>query len=184
MLNIKKNIIFIIGPMCSGKSTIGEILSKKILFNFYDSDIEISKLFNNNINNIFKEKGELFFRKEEEKFINNIILMDNIIVSTGGGIIESNNNRKIIKNNGIVIFLDVNIYNQYKRLNNNNINRPLLGDNKNKYFENLSNIYNKRINFYREISDIIIDTNKLNEEFIISKIIKIFKNKKILKCIL
>ena len=54
--------IFLIGPMGSGKSKIGRILSEKLKYFHFDIDKEIEKDLNMSITEIFASKGEIFFR--------------------------------------------------------------------------------------------------------------------------
>ena len=61
--------IFLIGPMGSGKSKIGKILSNKLNLNHYDIDKEIERSLLLNINEIFESKGEDFFRSIETDFL-------------------------------------------------------------------------------------------------------------------
>ncbi|BFR92718.1 shikimate kinase [endosymbiont of Pachyrhynchus infernalis] len=173
ILKNSKNNIFIIGPTGVGKSTIGYNLSNKLNKKFFDSDKELEKYFNMNINNIFKKNGEKKFRFFEKKIINNILKEKNIILSTGGGSIENKYIRNLLSNNGIVIYLMANIKTQLTRLNNFN-DRPLL-INKNKYEKEniLKKLDNIRNELYNSISDIIIDTNKKNINEIIDNILNI-----------
>jgi len=62
----KKNLV-LLGMMGSGKSTIGFLLSKKLNKKFVDIDNLIEKETNMKISDIFKKKGEVFFRNLEEK---------------------------------------------------------------------------------------------------------------------
>ena len=61
----KKNLI-LLGMMGVGKTTIGRLLAKKLNLDFYDIDQIIEKENNMKISDIFKKKGEIFFRKQEE----------------------------------------------------------------------------------------------------------------------
>ena len=91
--------IFLIGMMGSGKSSVGQSLSKYLNNTFYDLDKEIEKSFNLSIKDIFLEYGEDLFRKEEEKLLGELDKLSGLIVSTGGGIVISNVNRTILKKN-------------------------------------------------------------------------------------
>ena len=80
----KKNIA-IMGHMGSGKSLTGKILAKQLGFQHLDSDLEIIKLTNKSINQIFEEKGEQYFRSVETKTLLSLIGKKNVIISLGGG---------------------------------------------------------------------------------------------------
>ena len=65
--------IFLIGPMGSGKSKIGKILSNKLNLNLYDIDKEIERSLGLlSINEIFESKGEGFFRSIETRFFKKV----------------------------------------------------------------------------------------------------------------
>ena len=71
-MNLEKNKptkIFLIGQSGSGKTTLGKKLSVKLKFDFLDTDEFITNEFASSISEIFKSKGELFFRNEEKKYL-------------------------------------------------------------------------------------------------------------------
>ena len=80
----KENIVFL-GMMGSGKSSLGYLISKKLALNFYDTDEVIEKKVGMKISKIFREKGEIFFRKIEEKITLEILNKNNIVIALGGG---------------------------------------------------------------------------------------------------
>ncbi len=63
---MEKNLV-LIGMMGSGKSTIGRIIAKTTKLKFYDVDKIIENENNSQISEIFKKKGEDYFREIEEK---------------------------------------------------------------------------------------------------------------------
>ena len=71
-MNSKGNIVFL-GMMGSGKTSVGKLISKKLKLDFFDIDQQIEKKLNMEILKIFREKGELFFRKIEEKITLDIL---------------------------------------------------------------------------------------------------------------
>ena len=105
--------IYLIGFMGSGKSTLGTLLSNSLNFNFIDTDKLIEKRNSMSISNIFKTKGELFFRNEETKIIKEIIKLKKTIVSTGGGMPCFNNNIETLNKYGKTIYLDYDIESLY-----------------------------------------------------------------------
>ncbi len=70
--NIQNNNVAIMGHMGSGKSLIGRLLAKDLNFEHIDSDNLIENITKKTISDIFKTKGENYFRKIEEESIINL----------------------------------------------------------------------------------------------------------------
>ena len=153
---IKKKNICIMGLMGSGKSIIGKDLSKYLNLKFYDTDKEIELKVNKTINEIFKEKGEDYFRKIEERVCLELLNHNNCVISLGGGSVANKRIGKLIKLNSFSIYLEVKLNNLLKRLKFSK-KRPLLNTNVNKK-ETLENLYNKRRKFY-EKADFTVNNN-------------------------
>lgn len=162
---IKKKNICLMGLMGSGKSVIGKDLSKYLNFAFYDTDKEIELKMKKNINLIFKERGEAYFRKIEESVCLEILDIENCVISLGGGSIINKSIRKAINQNSYSIYLQVKINNLLDRLKSSK-KRPLLSQNKK---ETLNNLYIERKSFY-EKSDFIVNND--NEKFEVLEKIK------------
>jgi len=79
------NTLVLTGMMGSGKSSIGKELSNILSLKFYDTDLEIEKMLNMTVPDIFKNKGENYFRKIEEKISIDLINGDEKVVALGGG---------------------------------------------------------------------------------------------------
>ena len=159
---------YLIGMMGSGKSTVGKLLAKKLETPFLDLDHYIEVKNNKSINDIFKEKGENYFRQLETNALSEIKGSE-IVVACGGGIILNHENRKKISSNGKVVFLKASISSLIKRLLSNK-DRPLLND---KNIENeLIKIWNERKNYYNETAEIIINTDGYTPEIISNLIIE------------
>ena len=88
--------IFIVGPMGSGKSTVGKIISSELFLNFFDTDGEIETRTGASIDWIFDLEGEDGFRKRETKVLEEMVKQNSIVLSTGGGIILSETNRELL----------------------------------------------------------------------------------------
>ncbi len=165
-MNNKKNIC-IMGLMGSGKSIIGKDLSKYLNFKFYDTDREIELKTKKNINTIFEEDGESYFRDIEEKICIKLLNLNNCVISLGGGSIINKKIRNSIKKNSHSIYLQVKLKNLLIRLKTSN-KRPLLNNNLNKR-EVLENLYNDRRKFY-EKADLIVNND--NDKFHVLEKIK------------
>jgi shikimate kinase len=78
--------IFIVGPMGSGKSTVGKIISSELFLNFFDTDEEIESRTGASIDWIFDLEGEEGFRKRESQILEEMVQQNSIVLSTGGGL--------------------------------------------------------------------------------------------------
>ena len=164
--------IFLIGMMGSGKSSVGQSLSKYLNNTFYDLDKEIEKSFNLSIKDIFLEYGEDLFRKEEEKLLGELDKLSGLIVSTGGGIVISNINRTILKKNK-TYFLEANIEDMYERALRRENDRPIL---KGMNVTQFKDLYEKRRNLYIESATKIINVEKKSTEDLVIEIVNNEKN--------
>ena len=101
------------GYMASGKSTIGERLAKKIKYSFVDLDDLIEAKENASVSEVFKSKGEIYFRKQEAFYLREQLqTKENIILSVGGGTPCYSNNMDAILNeeNAKSIYLKASTY--------------------------------------------------------------------------
>ena len=159
---------YLIGMMGSGKSTVGKLLAKKLKTPFLDLDHYIEIRNKMSVQDIFKEKGENYFRELEINALSTI-KDSKVVVACGGGIILDHRNRKNISSNGKVIFLEASTSSLKNRLLSN-INRPLLND---KDIEKeLIQIWNQRKKYYYETAEITINTDDLNPEILSNQIIE------------
>ena len=113
---------YLIGMMGSGKTTIGNLLSKKLDHNFFDIDQIIEKNYKTTISNFFEIYGEKKFRETESSMLKKL---NGGIISCGGGIILDNDNISFMKDNGICILLKASTNTLKSRLDDNS-SRPLL----------------------------------------------------------
>jgi shikimate kinase len=102
----EKSIVFI-GFMGVGKTTIGELVAKKLYRDFVDIDKEIEKEYNMPTSEIFKTVGEKVFREKEKSIINHFSNQRLKIISVGGGAFLQEEIRKICLSNCIVFYLDL-----------------------------------------------------------------------------
>ena len=74
-----------IGPMGSGKSTIGKAVAHALDLPFRDTDSIIEELEQLPVSQIFIDKGEDYFRAIEKKVLRDELLSDGSILALGGG---------------------------------------------------------------------------------------------------
>ncbi len=124
MDTLKQNI-FLIGPMGSGKTTIGKHLAKMFRLEFYDCDQELERLTGASVSLIFDLEGEAGFRMRENQLLKHLTSKDGVLIATGGGTVCNEENRRLLRSHGLVVYLQTSVENQLKRLNKDK-SRPLL----------------------------------------------------------
>ena len=132
-------MLYLIGFMGVGKTTIGKQIAALNKVIFIDIDSQIEKETSKSIKEIFKTDGEIAFRKLETDTIRSI--NRKAIIACGGGLPAHNNNIEYLKHKGIVIYLKASTETLIKRLEKNKNKRPLIS--------NLTN--EKRLEFIRKI---------------------------------
>ena len=166
--------LFLTGPMGAGKSTIGCQLSKQLKRPFHDSDHEIEKRTGVDIPLIFELEGEAGFRKREAAVIDELTQLPGIILATGGGAILDPVNRQHLHERGTVIYLHTSVDQQLSRTARDR-NRPLLQtENPRARLEALMRV---REPLYREIADLVIDTDNKRVQDVVRQICKYLDSK-------
>ena len=117
--------IFLIGPMGSGKTTIGKRLAKSFGLEFYDCDQELERLTGASVSLIFDLEGEAGFRARETQLLKQLTARKGVLIATGGGTVCNAENRRLLRSHGLVVYLKTSIANQLKRLDKDK-SRPLL----------------------------------------------------------
>ena len=161
--------IILIGPMGSGKSSIGKILAKKINFKFIDTDKLIEIQEGIKIKEIFNLKGESYFRDLEVKVLKETLKARSAVIATGGGIVQREKNRLLLENEKNVFFLNSSVKRQFERTKDSD-KRPLL--NKGDSFETLKELYKKRLPHYENVSRYKIEMDDKTNDEIVEQILK------------
>ena len=164
--------IFIVGPMGSGKSTVGKIISDELFLDFFDTDDEIEKRTGASIDWIFDLEGEEGFRRRESEILSEMVQKNSIVLSTGGGIILDSSNRELLSSRGTVFYLSTPISIQVERTANDK-DRPLLKNGNPS--EILSKLHEERKGLYESVSDHVVETDNKSSQEVASQIVKLVK---------
>ena len=119
--------IVLLGYMASGKSAVGAILADKLAIQFIDLDSFIEENEQLSISEIFKIKGEIYFRKKEGEYLLALLnLKNDCIISLGGGTPSYGNNMEFIENKSKSFYLNASINTIFERLKGETSERPLV----------------------------------------------------------
>jgi shikimate kinase len=151
-----RNII-LIGPMGSGKSTIGNIIARRLHREFQDSDHFIEERTGVDVARIFDVEGEQGFRDRESNALSELLSKNNRVIATGGGSVLRRQNQQLLKQKGYIVFLDTTVNQQMQRLQRDK-KRPLLQTENPR--QRLESLLLERRPIYLDLADLAVKTDK------------------------
>jgi shikimate kinase len=157
--------VILIGPMGSGKTTIGSLLAEKLGLSFRDTDHLIEEQEEKTVSQIFLDQGEDAFRAIEKRVLREELLTDGTVLSLGGGApisIDAQSALRAIASH--IIFLDISLSTVAPRIGFNR-DRPLLLNNLRGQWQTLMEA---RRPIYEAIADTIINVDDKSEEEIVT----------------
>ena len=161
-----KNLVFL-GMMGSGKSSIGNLVSKKLDLHFVDIDNLIIENAGMTISEIFEKKGENYFRNLEEKITLKCLKEIKNVISLGGGGFINTKIRKEVLNNHFSFWLNWDELTLIRRIKGSK-KRPLAFKSTD---QEIRAIIKNRSKIYSN-AQFKINCNKLTKTEIVKKIIK------------
>ena len=117
--------LFLIGPMGSGKTTIGKRVARRLGMQFIDCDRALEERTGAPVSLIFEIEGEAGFRSREKAMLESLADYHNCLIATGGGIVLDPDNCRLMRSAGRVVYLRTSIDQQIRRLSRDR-QRPLL----------------------------------------------------------
>lgn len=157
--------VILIGPMGSGKTTIGLLLADRLGLIFRDTDQIIESREGKSVSDIFLDAGECAFRAIEKRVLRDELLSDDTVLSLGGGApisIDAQSALRAIASH--VVFLDISLSSVSSRIGFNR-DRPLLLHNPRGQWQTLMEA---RRPIYESIADVTIHVDGLSEAEIVS----------------
>jgi len=164
--------VILIGPMGSGKTTIGQLVAERLDIPFRDTDQVIEENSGRTVSDIFLEDGEEAFRVLEKGVLRDELLSDGTVLALGGGApisIDAQSALRAIASP--VIFLDISLATVAPRIGFNR-DRPLLLHNPRGQWQTLMEA---RRPIYESIADTVIDVNTKTEIDIVDEILEVIK---------
>ena len=167
-------MIYLIGFMGTGKTTVSEILAKKTGLSIIDSDKYIEKKSRRKIPDIFANEGEDYFRDLETRGLREVSEAGYGIISCGGGIVLRSENIEIMKSNGQIFCLTASPETIFERVKGST-QRPLLNGNMN--VEHIRSRLSARKKYYDSADAIKIKTDGKTPDEVADEIISLMEKK-------
>ena len=163
-----RNVV-LVGPMGSGKSTIGRLLAGRLGFVFRDSDTLVEERTGASITWIFDVEGESGFRERETAIIDEMAAGTGMVLATGGGAVMREENRRLLAGMGSVVYLETSVREQLSRTKRDR-KRPLLQTPDREKV--LTELLALRHPLYLEVADIVVHTDRRSDGSVAGEIVE------------
>ncbi len=151
--------VFLIGPMGSGKTTVGRQLARRLGMDFLDLDLELQARCGVEVAVIFDIEGESGFRQRESALLDELSQRDGLVLATGGGSVLSAENRRMLTERGLVVYLQTSVDQQLKRLERDK-QRPLLQAPDRR--QRLAELAEQRDPIYLDCADLVVRSSNIS----------------------
>jgi shikimate kinase len=166
MTRLRRKLIYLIGFMGSGKTTVGRLLAKALGWPLIDLDTVIEAGQGLTIREIFENSGEPFFRQVERAALTEASKTEPAVIALGGGTFAQPPNVDFIRETGgATVWLDCPPEVLRARCAGLD-NRPLFRD-----AESFTQLFAERLSYYR-LADFRVSTNGRNPEEVVEQILK------------
>jgi shikimate kinase len=170
----RPGLLFLIGPRCSGKSTIARLLADRLGWGWVDADAVLEQRQGVSIREIFAREGEEGFREKEAVLLRDLCSLRHQILATGGGVILREDNRALLRQSGVVVYLLADVDTLWERMQTDPTTgqrRPALtGGGR----EEVVEVLRLREPLYRGCADHIVETANRNPEAIADELLHWF----------
>jgi shikimate kinase len=161
--------LILVGLPGVGKTTIGRKAARALGRPFLDFDEEIERRAGMNVREIFRLKGEEYFRAQELALTKELSTTGGMVLSPGGGWITQHGSVELLRSAGRIIYLRASPEAVAKRLRRVET-RPLLAGRD--PVVALRELYAKRRALY-ETADVVLDTERLARQQLIAKVVEL-----------
>lgn len=151
--------VYLVGPMGSGKTTLGRRVAARLGLEFVDCDQEIERQTGVSVSLIFDIEGEEGFRARETALLQVLAKRTGLLVATGGGVVIRRINRELMQGSGFIVWLRTPLSHQIDRLSRDRT-RPLLQTPDRE--QRLRQLAEQRNHLYQEIANLVFDSSHRN----------------------
>ena len=103
---MEETVVYLVGFMGCGKTSVGGRLARRLGWSFIDLDAAIEERAGESIRRIFSVRGESCFREIEREELRRVSRLHAVVVALGGGAFCTEENRRIVESTGLSVWLD------------------------------------------------------------------------------
>ncbi|MER7624070.1 shikimate kinase [Streptomyces sp. NPDC126503] len=166
-------LVVLVGPMGSGKSTVGALLAERLGAPYRDTDADIVAAEGREISDIFVEDGEEHFRALERAAVAAALAEHQGVLALGGGAVLDAGTRALLA--GLpVAYLSMDVEEAVRRVGLNTA-RPLLAVNPRRQWRELMEA---RRHLYTEVARVVVATDERTPEEVADAVLSALELKK------
>ncbi|MFB7469080.1 shikimate kinase [Streptomyces sp. NPDC056224] len=152
-------LVVLVGPMGSGKSTVGALLAERLGVPYRDTDADIVLAQGREISDIFVDEGEPYFRALERQAVAAAVAGHTGVLALGGGAVLDEGTRELLA--GLpVAYLSMDVEEAVRRVGLGAA-RPLLAVNPRRQWRELMDA---RRPLYTEVARVVVATDDRTPE--------------------
>jgi len=152
--------IVLIGYRCTGKTSVGKRIAKRLGIPFYDTDELIQSDAGKTIREMVDEEGWDAFRAQERAIIKKLPSSADAVIAAGGGAIMNAENREVLRRNGFCVWLTADVKTIVERMRDDRTSDaqrpPLSGQS---LEQETAEVFEARKPIYQALADCTIDTS-------------------------
>lgn len=164
-----RRLVFLVGFMGCGKTTVGRLLAGRLGWCFADLDEEVERRLGRTINQIFAEAGEAYFRQVERQVLEQFLRQAEqtpLVVALGGGTFAQPTNVELLRaQGGVTFWLSCPLEELLRRCRRMN-NRPLFRDP-----ASFRQLYEQRLPYYQQ-ADFHVDAARSDPALVVEEILR------------
>ncbi len=171
--------VLLVGMMGAGKTTVGELLARRLGWRYVDSDDEVRAFSGHTVKELFEAGGEQAFRPLESKALAAALERDEpAVVSVAGGAVLDPANRALLRRAGTVVWLRATPETLLERVEADTAaaasdgggredHRPLLEHDP---AGTLARLDRERRAIYQEVADVVVDVDDLGPDAVADEV--------------
>ncbi|MFJ6779899.1 shikimate kinase [Streptomyces yangpuensis] len=152
-------LVVLVGPMGSGKSTVGALLAERLGVSYRDTDTDIVTAQGRPISDIFVDEGEPYFRELERQAVAAAVAEHTGVLALGGGAVLDEGTRTLLAGRPVA-YLSMDVEEAVRRVGLGAA-RPLLAVNPRRQWRELMEA---RRPLYTEVARVVVATDDRTPE--------------------